>query len=68
MEDFDMNNYIKPTTDITKVDLHNTLLAGSIEVGDPGSANDAEAKGGFLWDEDDDDDPMGVPGYNVWEE
>ena len=62
-----MNNYIKPTTDITKVELHNTLLAGSIEVGSDGRANDAEAKGGMLWD-DDEDYPSGVPGYNIWEE
>ena len=62
-----MNNYIKPTTKITKMELHNTLLTGSIGVGDSGSADEAEAKGGFLWDEDE-DYPSGVPGYNIWEE
>ena len=27
-----------------------------------------DAKGGFLWDEDEDDDPMGAPSFDAWEE
>ena len=28
----------------------------------------SKSTGGMLWDEDEDDDPMGAPTFDVWEE
>jgi hypothetical protein len=70
-----MNNYIKPTTKVILVKTTSLLDSfsgnnfGGASGGTEGAGiTDAGAKGGFLWDEDEDDDPMGAPSYNVWEE
>ena len=36
--------YINPTLEVVKINTNNQLLAGSIGVGAPGSANDAESR------------------------
>lgn len=64
-----MNNYIKPSITIAEIANQHHLLAGSLDKGEGTiSASESDAKGGFLWDEDEDDDPMGAPTFNVWEE
>jgi hypothetical protein len=70
-----MNNYIKPITNVVLVKTTSLLesISGSQFGGGSGGTTDAGitdagAKGGFLWDEDEDDDPMGAPTFDVWEE
>ncbi len=64
-----MSNYIKPVTRIVAVETQQ-MIAESVGVTvTPGEdTNVMDAKGGFLWDEDDDDDPMGAPSFDIWEE
>ena len=64
-----MNNYIKPNTTIVSITSQHMIAASPTPGFDPTDTTDGmDAKGGFLWDEDEDDDPMGAPSYNVWEE
>jgi hypothetical protein len=68
-----MSNYIKPTTMIMAVATQQMIAATVTGVDGlgfkPGEGTTSmDAKGGFLWDEDDDDDPMGAPSFDIWEE
>lgn len=63
-----MNNYIKPTTTTIKVELQQMIANSEPMSITNETTTTLDAKGGFLWDEDDDDDPMGAPTFNVWEE
>ena len=67
-----MSNYIKPNTKIIIVSAQHIMKTVSGVDGlnfNPSDTTDGmDAKGGFLWDEDEDDDPMGTPSFDVWEE
>ena len=64
-----MNNYIKPVTRIVTVETQQ-MIAQSIGI--TGTAQDNTAalgkEGFFGWEEEEDDEPMGMPEYNVWED
>ena len=63
-----MNTYIKPTAKIIKIATQSLLdSASQLSVGGTTDQNLGK-EGGFLWDEDEDDDPMGAPPFDVWEE
>ena len=62
-----MNNYIKPTTTVIAVNIQQ-MIAASVEFGEgTKDGAGATAKGGMLWD-DDEDYPQGGTSYNIWEE
>lgn len=65
-----MNNYIKPNISIVRISNQQILAGSGPEVTDTVfDPEDGLAKGGgMLWDEDEDDDPMGAPTFDVWEE
>ena len=63
-----MNNYIKPTTMVIAVATQQMIAESLNTMSGEAEEWGAKGNGGFLWDEDEDDDPMGAPGYNVWEE
>ena len=66
-----MNNYIKPTTKVIAVyaqQIMNTVSGvDNLNFNPNEETTSMDAKGGLLWD-DDESDPSGVPGYNIWEE
>lgn len=63
-----MNTYIKPTAKIIKIATQSLLdSASQLSVGGTTDQNLGK-EGGFLWDEDEDDDPMVAPTFDVWEE
>lgn len=66
-----MNNYIKPTTKVIAVHTQQMMKTVSgvddLNFSPNEETTSMDAKGGFLWD-DDEDYPSGVPGYNIWEE
>ena len=62
--------YISPTATIVKIQITSHLLSDSenLGLGTSGSANEAEARrGDFFWD-DEDEVLSEIPTYNIWEE
>lgn len=64
-----MNNYIKPNISIVRISNQQIMAASGPEKADV-EFDDGLSKstGGMLWDEDEDDDPMGAPSFDIWEE
>jgi hypothetical protein len=66
-----MSNYIKPTTKVIAVSTQQ-MIAESLGTNgiytEGGGITLGGKDNGFLWDEDEDDDPMGAPTFDVWEE
>lgn len=61
-------SYIKPTAKVIKIQTKGLVMT-SLTV-DPSQETSTQLSrdNGFLWDEDEDDDPMGAPSFDVWEE
>ena len=66
-----MNNYIKPVTRMVAVETQQ-MIAESLGTNgtytEGGGITLGGKDNGFLWDEDEDDDPMGAPSFDAWEE
>lgn len=64
-----MNNYIKPVTRIVTVATQQ-MIAQSIGITGTQKDNTAALgkEGFFGWEEEEDDEPMGMPEYNIWED
>ena len=65
-----MNNYIKPVTRIVAVATQQMVALSSVNLTDGSQDNTAALgkEGFFGWEEEEDEEPMGMPGYNVWED
>lgn len=68
-----MNNYIKPVTRMVAVETQQMIadsatMHGNGNYDDGGGLTLGGKENGFLWDEDEDDDPMGAPSFDAWEE
>lgn len=65
-----MNNYIKPVTRIVAVATQQMIAVSTLSITGTSQDNTAALgkEGFFGWEEEEDDEPMGMPEYNVWED
>lgn len=63
-----MSNYIKPVTRIVAVETQQMIAESLNTMSGEAEEWGAKDNGGMLWDEDDDDDPMGAPSFDIWED